>query len=48
MYLKRQGNCISVMDKKKLTFEAIAIKDDVGYASDYNRNSLFKVDMKTV
>ncbi len=35
------------MDKKKLTFEAIAIKDDVGYASDYNRNSLFKVDMKT-
>ena len=36
------------MNKKiELTFEAIAIKDNVGYASDYDSNSLFKVDMKT-
>lgn len=34
-------------DMKKLTFEAIAIEGDVGYASDYNKNSLFKVDMIT-
>ena len=34
-------------NKKQLTFEAIAIKGNVAYASDYNRNGLFKVDMNT-
>lgn len=28
-----------------ITFEAIAIKGKVGYASDYDRNGLFKVDL---
>lgn len=31
----------------ELTFVAIAIKDNVGYASDYDKNGLFEVDMKT-
>lgn len=34
-------------NKEQLTFEAIAIKGDAGYASDYNRNGLFKVNMST-
>lgn len=34
-------------NKKQLTFEAIAVRGDVGYASDYNRNGLFKVNMNT-
>ena len=34
-------------NKIELTFEAIAIKDNVGYASDYDSNSLFRVDMET-
>lgn len=32
---------------KKMTYEAIAIKGDVAYASDYERNGLFKVNMST-
>ncbi len=31
----------------KLIFETIAIKDNTGYASNYNENGLFKVDMNT-
>ena len=33
--------------KKELTFEAIAIKGNIGYASDHDSNSLFRVDMET-
>lgn len=33
--------------QKDLAFEAIAIRDDVAYGSDYKRNSLFKVNMVT-
>lgn len=33
--------------KIELTFEAIAIKGNVGYASDHDSNSLFRVDMVT-
>lgn len=33
--------------KKELTFEAIAVKKDIGYASAHDSNSLFRVDMKT-
>lgn len=32
--------------KKELTFEAIAIKGNIGYASDHDSNSLFRVDME--
>lgn len=32
---------------KDLIFEAIVIRDDVAYGSDYNRNGLFKVNMIT-
>lgn len=34
-------------EKRILTFETIAIKDNIGYASDYNRNGLFKVELTT-
>jgi hypothetical protein len=34
-------------EKRILTFETIAIKDNIGYASDYNRNGLFKVELDT-
>ena len=33
--------------RKELTFEAIAIKENIGYASDYDSNGLFQVDMET-
>lgn len=33
--------------RKDLVFEAIAVRDDVAYGSDYNRNGLFKVNMIT-
>ncbi len=34
-------------NKKRLTFETIAIKGSIGYASDYNRNGLFMVDIES-
>ena len=34
-------------DIKQVTFEAIAIKGDVAYASDFYRNGLFKVNMNS-
>lgn len=33
--------------RKDLIFEAIAIRDDVAYGSDYKRNGLYKVNMST-
>ena len=34
-------------NKKQMTFEAIAINGDVAYASDYYRNALFKINIKS-
>ncbi len=34
-------------DVMELIFNAIAIKDNIGYASDYERNGLFEVDINT-
>ncbi len=34
-------------NRTELTFEAIAIKGNTGYASDYDRNGLFAVNMET-
>lgn len=34
-------------NRMELIFEAIAMKGNIGYASDYNRNSLFEVNMET-
>lgn len=36
-----------MVNEKKLVFEAISINGNVGYVSDYNQNSLFKVDINT-
>lgn len=33
--------------KEKMAFETIAIQNNIGYASDYNRNGLFKVELDT-
>ncbi len=35
------------MNKKILFFSAVAVKDDIGYASDFYANGLFKVNMRT-
>lgn len=36
-----------MIKRKGLIFETIAIRDNIGYASDYRRNGLFHVDLTT-
>lgn len=36
-----------MINREILIFETIAVKDNIGYGSDYNRNGLFQVDLTT-